>query len=129
MLAGERVALGPLRKDLADRYRRWVHDLDVRNGILTVGIYSLEAEEDWVLETSAKCGGAAPEIAAFTVYDLSDGAPIGTTSLMRIDWRLSRSLHPNAGAARAIATAIASRLADRSATIGIGHANRKGSGD
>ena len=45
------------------------------------------------------------------------------------DWRLSRSLHPNAGAARAIATAIASRLADRSATIGIGHANRKGSGD
>ena len=45
------------------------------------------------------------------------------------DWRLSRSLHPNAGAARAIATAIASRLADRSATIGIGHATRKGSDD
>jgi diamine N-acetyltransferase len=91
VLAGERVALGPLRKDLADRYRRWVHDLDVRSGILTVGIYSLEAEEDWVQETNAKCGGAAPEIAAFTVYDLSDGAPIGTTSLMRIDWRLGRS--------------------------------------
>jgi diamine N-acetyltransferase len=91
VLEGERVALGPLRKDLADRYRRWVHDLDVRSGILTVGIYALEAEETWVEETIAQCGGVAPEIAAFTVYDRSDGAPIGTTSLMRIDWRMSRS--------------------------------------
>ncbi|MGZ6675571.1 MAG: GNAT family N-acetyltransferase, partial [Solirubrobacteraceae bacterium] len=91
VLEGERVALGPLRKDLADTYRRWVHDLDVRTGILTVGIYSLEAEEAWVEETNAKCGGVAPETAAFTVYDLSDGAPVGTTSLMRIDWRLSRA--------------------------------------
>jgi hypothetical protein len=48
VLEGERVALGPLRKDLADRYRRWVHDLEVRNGILTVGIYGLEAEESWL---------------------------------------------------------------------------------
>ena len=91
VLTGERVALGPLRKDLADSYRRWVHDLDVRTGILTVGIYSLEAEQAWVEETSAKCGGPAPEMAAFTVYDLSDGAPVVTTSLMRIDWRLSRA--------------------------------------
>jgi diamine N-acetyltransferase len=91
VLEGERVALGPLRKDLADSYRRWVHDLDVRTGILTVGIYSLEAEEAWVEETNAKCGGPAPEMAAFTVYDLSDGTPVGTTSLMRIDWRLSRA--------------------------------------
>jgi hypothetical protein len=45
VLEGERVALGPLRKDLADRYRRWLHDLEVRNGILTVGVYALEAEE------------------------------------------------------------------------------------
>ena len=92
VLEGERVALGPLRKDLADTYRRWVHDLDVRTGILTVGIYALETEETWVEETNAKCGGAQPEMAAFTVYDLSDGAPIGTTSLMAIDWRLSRSM-------------------------------------
>jgi diamine N-acetyltransferase len=91
VLEGERVALGPLRKDLADRYRRWMHDLDVRTGLLTVGIYSLEAEEAWVEETSAKCGGPAPEMAAFTVYDLSDGAPVGTAGLISIDWRLSRA--------------------------------------
>jgi hypothetical protein len=76
VLEGERVALGPLRKDLADRYRRWIHDLDVRTGILTVGIYALEAEEAWVEETIAKCGGVAPELASFTLYDLSDGTAV-----------------------------------------------------
>ena len=92
VLEGERVALGPLRKDLADRYRRWVHDLDVRDGILTVGIYALEAEESWVEDTIAKCAGPAPEVASFTIYDVSDGAPVGTASLLAIDWRMRRSM-------------------------------------
>jgi diamine N-acetyltransferase len=91
VLEGERVALGPLRKDLADRYRRWVHDLEVRTGILTVGVYALEAEEAWVEEAIARCAGAQPEAANFTVYDRSDGAPVGTTGLMTIDWRQSRA--------------------------------------
>lgn len=91
VLEGERVALGPLRVDLADSYRRWVHDLEVRHGILTVGIYALEAEEDWVRETIGRCAGPAPETANFTIYDRSDGAPIGTTALMSIDWRMSRA--------------------------------------
>jgi RimJ/RimL family protein N-acetyltransferase len=91
VLEGERVALGPLRKGLADRYRRWLHDLEVRNGIVTVGVYALEAEEAWVEEAMAKCAGAQPELASFTVYDRSDGAPVGTAGLMSIDWRLSRA--------------------------------------
>jgi diamine N-acetyltransferase len=92
VLEGERVALGPLRKDLADSYRRWMHDLDVRGGILTVGVYALEAEEAWVDETIAKCVGPQPEMAAFTVYDRSDGTPVGTASLLAIDWRLGRAI-------------------------------------
>ena len=91
VIEGERVALGPLRTDLADTYRRWIHDLEVRAGILTPGIYALEAEQDWVRETIAKCGGPAPEMASFTIYDRSDGAPIGTASLMAIDWRFGRA--------------------------------------
>jgi diamine N-acetyltransferase len=92
VLRGERVALGPLRKDLADTYRRWIHDLDVRQGLLTAGIYSLEAEEDWVEETNAKCAAVHPEMANFTIYDLSDGAPAGTCGLMDINWRFSRAM-------------------------------------
>jgi diamine N-acetyltransferase len=91
VLEGERVALGPLRRDLADRYRRWLHDLEVRSGVLGVGIYALEAEEAWIEETIAKCTGAQPEAAIFTVYDLSDGAPVGTAGLITIDWRHRRA--------------------------------------
>jgi diamine N-acetyltransferase len=91
VLEGERVALGPLRVDLADTYRRWVHDLEVRRGILTPGLYALEAEEDWVRETIGKCAGPAPEAANFTIYDRSDDTPVGTAALMAIDWRLSRA--------------------------------------
>jgi diamine N-acetyltransferase len=91
VLEGDRVALGPLRVDLADTYRRWIHDPEVRAGILMPGIYALEAEEDWVREAIAKCVGPAPEMACFTVYDRSDGAPVGTTALVSIDWRMSRA--------------------------------------
>src|SRR5262249_48207540 len=90
-LEGERVALGPLRVDLAERYRRWVHDLEVRRGILSPAIYSLEVEEDWVRKTNALGGGATPEAANFTIYDRSDGAPVGTSALMAIGWRMARA--------------------------------------
>jgi RimJ/RimL family protein N-acetyltransferase len=91
VITGERVALGPLRVDLADRYRRWLHDLDVRRGILNPGIIGLEAEEQWVRETNEKCAGRAPEQASFTIYDRSDGEPVGTCGLMEVDYRQSRA--------------------------------------
>jgi diamine N-acetyltransferase len=92
VLEGERVALGPLRVDLADSYRRWIHDPEVRSGILHAALYALEAEEDWVRETIAKCAGPAPETANFTIYDRSDGAPVGTCAIMNIDWRHGRGV-------------------------------------
>jgi RimJ/RimL family protein N-acetyltransferase len=91
VLAGERVALGPLRLDLADTYRRWIHHPEVRRGILSVGVFALEAEEDWVRDTIGRCAGPQPEAAVFTVYDLSDGAPVGTAGLMGIEWRFARA--------------------------------------
>jgi diamine N-acetyltransferase len=91
VLEGERVALGPLRKDLADTYRRWLHDLDVRSGILNPGRYALEAEEAWVDEAIAESAGRQPKQAGFTVYDIADGSPVGTSGLHGIDWRFGRA--------------------------------------
>ena len=91
VLEGERVALGPLRKDLADTYRRWVNDLDVRNGILNPGLYALEAEEAWVEQAIAESAGRHPEQAGFTIYDRADGSPVGTCGLHGIDWRYNRA--------------------------------------
>jgi diamine N-acetyltransferase len=91
VLEGERVALGPLRKDLADTYRRWIHQLEVRRGLLSMGVYALEAEEAWVEEATGQNAGVTPEQANFTIYDLSDGAPAGTAALMDIHWRFGRA--------------------------------------
>jgi diamine N-acetyltransferase len=91
VLVGDRVAVGPLRTDLADTYRRWVHDPEVRAGLMSPAVLALEAEEDWVRETVAKCAGRQPEIAAFTIYDREDDEPVGTSSLFEIEWRLRRA--------------------------------------
>ena len=87
---GERVALGPIRKDLLDRYLRWVNDLEVRHGLANLGLYTPESEETWYAEASAAMGKREPEQVHFTIYDRSDGAPVGTTGLFQLEWRLSR---------------------------------------
>jgi diamine N-acetyltransferase len=91
VLVGERVALGPLRKDLADTYRRWMHDLEVRRGLAHASVYALQAEEAWVDDAIEKNAALQPEQANFTIYDLSDSAPVGTTALFEVSWRLSRA--------------------------------------
>jgi hypothetical protein len=74
VLEGERVALGPLRKDLADRYRRWP-DLEVRNGSPPLA-FALEPRRR--VDSDRQCAGAQPEMANFTIYDLPS-APVGTS--------------------------------------------------
>jgi diamine N-acetyltransferase len=91
VIEGERVALGPLRRDLADMYRRWIHDLDVRAGITTAAVLALEAEQAWIDEAIAKNAKPDPEAVNFTIYDTSDGAPVGSCSLMDIGWRVRRA--------------------------------------
>jgi diamine N-acetyltransferase len=88
---GERVALGPIRKDLLDVYTRWVNDVEVRHGLTNLGLYTRESEEAWYTEASVAMGMPEPESVTFTIYDRSDGAPVGTTSLFTIQWRLSRA--------------------------------------
>jgi diamine N-acetyltransferase len=91
VLEGERVALGPLRKDLAETYCRWLNDLDVRGGLANPALFAVEAEEDWVTEAMNKGAQRQPEQANFTVYDLADGVPVGTTGLADISWRSGRA--------------------------------------
>lgn len=37
-VVGEKVALGPLRRDLAADYARWMNEPDVRHGLNQMGI-------------------------------------------------------------------------------------------
>jgi diamine N-acetyltransferase len=92
ILVGEKAALGPLRKDLAEHYRQWINDVEVRRGLVNVGLYALEAEEAWLDDAIAKNAAPEPEQANFTIYDLSDGEAVGTTSLFGVSWRSGRAM-------------------------------------
>ena len=91
LIAGERVALGPLRRDLADTYARWLNDVDTRNGLSHLGILEEKTEETWIDETLKSDAGHHPRTATFTIYDRDDGAPLGTCGLMDIDHHHGRA--------------------------------------
>src|SRR5688500_14947221 len=81
IVVGERVALGPLRPDLAASYARWKNQLDVRRGLHQIGIATAQSEGKWVEENLEAGAKPAPEAAEFTIYDRTDSAPVGTAGL------------------------------------------------
>src|SRR4051794_28721523 len=57
IVIGDKVALGPLRRDLAADYARWMNDPEVRCGLNQMGIATPQSQEKWVeenLERGAK---------------------------------------------------------------------------
>ncbi|MFM9107401.1 MAG: GNAT family N-acetyltransferase [Chloroflexota bacterium] len=79
---GERVALGPLRRDLVPLYTRWINDPQV---LRTLGVLPLpmttDAEERWY---DAAIAGAERH---FTIYRLEGMDAIGVCDLRDIDHR------------------------------------------
>jgi RimJ/RimL family protein N-acetyltransferase len=91
LISGERVALGPLRADLAPAYARWFNDPEVRQGILRRGIKTAETEAAWATTAMAAAAEPRPTVAHFTVYDVSDFRPVGATDLFEIDHLMGRA--------------------------------------
>ena len=85
VVVGERVALGPIRKDLAATYARWVNSEGVRYGLGTISMATPESEEKWVDDVIEKGAERPPKVAEFTIYDRSDSAPVGTVGLFKIE--------------------------------------------
>jgi RimJ/RimL family protein N-acetyltransferase len=75
-LVGERVALGPHRRDLLPVYQCWVNDWEVTRTLGGFGVWTREAEEAWFTEASRR--GADVH---FTIYERAELRPIGTTAL------------------------------------------------
>lgn len=83
IVPGEKVFLGPIRRELAPVYRRWMNDLEVA---LTLSILrriplTEEDELDWFdaarRETNSK---------VFTIYERPDDRPVGNIGLHDIDF-------------------------------------------
>ena len=88
-IVGEKVALGPLRRDLVPVYQRWFNAFDV---VRTLAIpprpMTLDEETAWYERAAA----GDPSTVYFTIYErdrASDGQPrpIGTTLWREIDFR------------------------------------------
>src|SRR6476661_10001600 len=77
IVVGEKVALGPLRRDLAASYARWLNQLEVRRGLVQLGIATTETQEKWVEENIEQGAKREPQTVEFTVYDCSDSTPVG----------------------------------------------------
>src|ERR1700754_1888209 len=84
VVVGEKVALGPLRPDLAATYARWMNQLEVRHGLVQLGIASPQSQEKWVEEQLEISAEREPEGVEFTIYDRGDATAVGTIGLFKI---------------------------------------------
>ena len=86
VLVGTKVALGPLRRDLAALQARWLNSEDVRYGLQNHAVSTKETEEKWIddtVEAGAKEEG--PKAAGFMIYDRTDLAPVGNATLFGVN--------------------------------------------
>lgn len=80
-IVGEKVALGPHRRDLLPLYTRWINDFEVtRNLSMGLRPTTAEAEERWYDGIVKR-----DRDVLFTIYDLSTRRPIGSSGLHNID--------------------------------------------
>jgi RimJ/RimL family protein N-acetyltransferase len=76
-ILGEKVALGPRRRDLLPLYLQWINDFEVTRTLAAhLRPMTTVAEEKW-WETTA----TDPNVVGFTIYELSTMRPIGNTDL------------------------------------------------
>lgn len=82
IVSGQKVALGPRRRDLIPTYLRWINDPEV-NCYLTMwgAAMSIEDEEKWYESTGR------PNERLFTIYLRASGEPLGNMGLHAIDFR------------------------------------------
>ena len=81
MLRGERIELGPIRRDLLETYVRWFNDLEVTRTLAVPNIpMTLESEENWFSGASLDTSSAM-----FTIFLRESGQAIGNVGLHDID--------------------------------------------
>jgi len=88
IVPGEKVYLGPIRRDLARVYQRWMNDLEVAVTLTVLRRVPLTEEDelDWFdaarRDTSSR---------TFTIYERPDDRPVGNIGLHEIDFQSGTS--------------------------------------
>ena len=83
-IVGERVALGPIRRDLLPLYQRWLNDFGMlRTLFIAPYPVTLEGETAWY-EHAATADASSVH---FTIYETGSWRPIGNAQWSEIDYR------------------------------------------
>lgn len=85
-ITGDRIALGPLRRDLLPLYHRWINDFATSRNLGRIVPQTFEQEMAGVENM-----GTNPRDIAFTIYERPAMHPIGTAGLGSIDHRTGRA--------------------------------------
>ena len=78
-ISGEKVALGPIHKDLIDINQRWINQIETAR-FLNIHPVSLESETEWYESVSR-----GDKITYFTIYELETMRPLGGVNLHNFD--------------------------------------------
>ena len=114
-IVGERVALGPVRRDLIPLYQKWRNDFFVQRTFGDLpGPVTFERREKWFEDIAA-----STDDHWFTIYahDGEDLEPIGITDLFNIDyrWRVGQfgmAIGEASGRGRGIGTEVVQLMLD-----------------
>jgi len=85
-ITGERVMLGPLRRDLTPLYERWINDLHTMRTYDMLRPLTTQQVEEWYERESR-----SPETIRFTIYERATCTPIGKTALYDINHHQQRA--------------------------------------
>ena len=78
---GEKVALGPIRRDLIPLYHAWITNLETSRFLLARAVsMTLDAEVEWFEGVSKRT-----DTVIFTIYELPEYRPVGNVELHAID--------------------------------------------
>ena len=80
-ILGQKVALGPHRRDLLSLYQTWINDPEVTRTLLGLRPWTWDEEERWF------AGVSNSSDIHFTIYEKATLRPIGTTALHEINHR------------------------------------------
>jgi RimJ/RimL family protein N-acetyltransferase len=81
-IVGQKVALGPPRRELLPLYLKWVNDFEVTRTTATgMRPMTWEAEESWYDRLTEN-----QQEVSFTIYDRATLQPIGNTGLIQVDY-------------------------------------------
>jgi diamine N-acetyltransferase len=91
ILAGERAALGLLRREHLPLLAPWFNDPEVRRGLAHRGVVNLEAEEKWFEAMTEAGSPPRPTAVAFAIHAADDGELVGACSLENVDHNFLRA--------------------------------------